>query len=362
MDEKQKILYNIFYKEISPKIADIEIFRRKLLNKVLLQVCLFIPFIGLLLGIVAYSENKNIYEAVFIAIIFTILFIIALYFLHPNKKIFANKMKKDYFLTVLKAFVEIKLWQSNQAVSNVIPDKELVESGLFGMFTERKNDDEFKGIYKNVEFCVSESQLVLNDGFRRPTTIFKGLIIKFNSNKKIGQRTIIATQKEVSNSFRKALLGFIFAVLICLIKIGFGSGGLIIGGIAGLITALMIYFYLSLNLTKKESDSDIKLESPEFSKHFKVFSEDNVEARYLLTPTFIEKLTRLKNIMEANSVKCSFYGNSLMISIYSDKDFFEIGDLFKNVTYFSTVEKFYKDLSAILDLVDYFNLDSKTGL
>ncbi len=362
MLEKQESLYNIYFNDIYPKIEDIEIFRRQLLSKVLIQMCLFSPLFGIMLAVLAYYDNKNIIEAVFLGIFVTIFLMVVWFLANPQKKIYTTKLKNDYFSAVIKAFAEINLWQRNKAISEVLPDNELDESGLFSKFTQRKNDDEFRGIYKGVGFCVSESQLVLNDGFTRPNTVFKGLIIKFNSNKNISQRTIIVTQREGSPSLFKALLGFVLGFVTLLIKMHFSLEGLILGIISGVICALFIYLYSNLGLTKKESKSDIKLECTDFAKHFKVFSEDEVEARYLLTPSFIEKFTKLKNVMRADTVKCSFYNNSIMIAIYSDKDFFELGDLYKNVSDASTVEKFYKEISAILDLVDYFNLDSKTGL
>ena len=91
-------------------------------------------------------------------------------------------------------------------------------------------------------------------------------------------------------------------------------------------------------------------------------SEDEVEARYLLTPTFIEKFSKLKKVMKADTVKCSFYNNSIMIAVRSEKDFFELGNLFKNVSDLSTIENFYRDISIIFELIEYFKLDVKIGL
>ena len=71
---------------------------------------------------------------------------------------------------------------------------------------------------------------------------------------------------------------------------------------------------------------------------------------------------KLKKVMKADTVKCSFYNNSIMIAVRSEKDFFELGSLFKNVSDLSTIENFYRDISIIFELIEYFKLDVKIGL
>lgn len=73
-----------------------------------------------------------------------------------------------------------------------------------------------------------------------------------------------------------------------------GIENILISLAAGVVVAAVLCFTTSLRLTAKESKSDIKLEDINFSKNFDVYSEDEVEARYLLTPTFIEKFLKLK--------------------------------------------------------------------
>ena len=356
MSEKENFLYNIYYNNIYPQLEDIEIYRRTLLNKVFIQILLG-PVFGLLLAFLDYWDKKNTLEAVLIGLISTVFFVLVLFLWNPNKKLFNTKLKKDYFHIFIKAFPEIKWWQREKEVSEILPDRELINSGLFSQFTRRKNDDEFAGSYNGVEFCVSEASLIMDDGFTKPSTIFQGLIIKIPFNKKIAQRTIIASQKEVS-----PLRLIILAIILLIPTIIKYTKNWWIGLIAIVVAALSGYTVLRLGMTNKEARSDIKLEDPKFSKRFKVFSEDDVEARYLLTPTFIAKFTKLEKIMKADSVKCSFYDNNIMIAVNSEKDFFEIGDLFKNTGDISTAMKFYEDVSIIFELIDYFKLSIKTGI
>ena len=358
MNEKENTLYNIYYNNIYPQLEDIETYRRTLLNKVFIQI-ICCPIGGFLLAFLNYLDKKNIFEAVLTGLICTAFFMLALILQNPNKKLFNTKLKKDYFHIFIKAFPEVKWWQREKVVSEILPDRELINSGLFSQFTRRKNDDEFAGSYNGVEFCVSETSLIMDDGFTKPSTIFQGLIIKIPFNKKIAQRTIISSQKEVS-PLRLIILAIILLIPIIIKYTTFETWWIVL--IAIVVAALSGYTVLRLGMTNKEARSNIKLEDPKFSKRFKVFSEDDVEARYLLTPTFIEKFTKLEKIMKTNSVKCSFYDNNIMIAVNSGKDFFEIGDLFKNTGDISTAAKFYEDLSIIFELIDYFKLNIKTGI
>ena len=50
---------------------------------------------------------------------------------------------------------------------------------------------------------------------------------------------------------------------------------------------------------EKEKLQDVKLEDISFDKRFNVYTKDQVEARYLTTPTFME---RLKNLLRLHLV------------------------------------------------------------
>lgn len=354
---QEELLYRTYYEKIFPLIEDIEIYRRELCNQLIWRSVLFSSIFSVLLGMIVYFQERNVIYASSLVIVSMIVFLTANFLNAPQKKLFSAKLKDKFFYTVIKSFTQIDLWQKNRKESEIIPYNELIESGLFSDFTYSKNDDEFRGVYKGVKFDVSECELFFQTPMTEPSIVFKGLIIKFKSNKRIAQRTIIASKRKSPIKF---LLAFIVTVLYLSFRLGIEN--ILISLAAGVVVAAVLCFTTSLRLTAKESKSDIKLEDINFSKNFDVYSEDEVEARYLLTPTFIEKLLKLKKVMKADTVKCSFYNNSIMIAVRSEKDFFELGSLFKNVSDLSTIENFYRDISIIFELIEYFKLDVKIGL
>jgi hypothetical protein len=67
------------------------------------------------------------------------------------------------------------------------------------------------------------------------------------------------------------------------------------------IFILLLAFASCKNKPKLE---EIKLEDPEIRKNFVVYSTDQVEARYLLTPSFIQRFKRLKTAYGTKKIKC----------------------------------------------------------
>ena len=327
---QEELLYRTYYEKIFPLIEDIEIYRRELCNQLIWRSVLFSSIFSVLLGMIVYFQERNVIYASSLVIVSMIVFLTANFLNAPQKKLFSAKLKDKFFYTVIKSFTQIDLWQKNRKESEIIPYNELIESGLFSDFTYSKNDDELRGVYKGVQSAVSERECFFQTPMTEPSIVFKGLIIKFKSNKRIAQRTIIASKRKSPIKF---LLAFIVTVLCLSFRLGIEN--ILNSVVAGVVVASVLYF---------------------------TTSEDEVEARYLLTPTFIEKFSKLKKVMKADTVKCSFYNNSIMIAVRSEKDFFELGNLFKNVSDLSTIENFYRDISIIFELIEYFKLDVKIGL
>lgn len=99
-----------------------------------------------------------------------------------------------------------------------------------------------------------------------------------------------------------------------------------------------------------------ELESVEFEKEFDVWTNDEVEARVILNPVFMEKLTALKDFFGLSGVCCSFYSNIVLIGLPTKSNLFEIS--YKNdlAHYKNEFEKIIKELKAIIELNEYLNI------
>ena len=120
--------------------------------------------------------------------------------------------------------------------------------------------------------------------------------------------------------------------------------------------------YKENKLLKSEALSSVKLEDPEFSRKYVAYSSDQVEGRYLITPAFMERFKNIETAFGTHKVKCSFYRDSIMFAISTDKNLFEIGNLYHSLKDPKQMTIFFNELASILVLIDYFKLDEQTRL
>lgn len=105
----------------------------------------------------------------------------------------------------------------------------------------------------------------------------------------------------------------------------------------------------------------VHLEDPVFEEQFDVYSTDQIEARYLLTPRFMERLIALReHFSKEHGLSVAFSGNDLLICLRSGKDRFEGGSLFRNLSHRERAESLLAELEEILSIVDVLDLTSKT--
>ncbi|MBR1460374.1 DUF3137 domain-containing protein, partial [bacterium] len=61
-------------------------------------------------------------------------------------------------------------------------------------------------------------------------------------------------------------------------------------------------------------------------------------------------------------IKCSFIGDKIVFAISTNKDLFEIGHLFTPMKSSKQIEKLYNEIVSIIEMIDYFKLNERTGL
>ena len=146
-------------------------------------------------------------------------------------------------------------------------------------------------------------------------SLFKGVIVEFNFNKNIKGHTFFH-----ENSFTAK-------------KIPFNK-----------------HYYRKVNL-----------ESVTFENKYNVYSNDQIEARYILTPSLMERIENLKFAFKAKYVRGSFKDNKLYLAIHTGKDMFAMGSDFKDSD-FHTFETLYNEMLSVLKIVEELKLNEYTGL
>ena len=102
----------------------------------------------------------------------------------------------------------------------------------------------------------------------------------------------------------------------------------------------------------------ITLEDPRFEERFEVFGSDQVEARYLLTPAFMERLVDLDTRYGGKKLKAAFADDKLLLTIDDRQDRFEL-HLEEGVRH-GEAEKLLRDLEIPCQIIDALKLDAQT--
>lgn len=95
----------------------------------------------------------------------------------------------------------------------------------------------------------------------------------------------------------------------------------------------------------------VKLEDPVFEKAFEVYSTDQIEARFILTPDFMERLLGLERAFKGRQVRCAFSGGEMFLCC-EGKDLLEPGSMFRKMDDLGRVREMLVDFAAIFLLID----------
>ena len=352
--------YTKIFQSLKPELDKAEIKRIKYLTTFIVGVVVtLVLFSGFLLAMFGLLSSA-------IMLVFLFSSILAGYLSYLTIRNFKRYIKANFMSKFLKCFKEIRRI-SDENSARIFSTKELKASNLFSTFNTIKVDDAFKGNYNGVDYKITEIKLI-QEGSKNSTTAFKGVILSVPSNKTIKANTIIATKRDMNiRNYPTRIIASIILVpiLICewFLSLKFSSD---IDNFINLIVLTIITLIIICSfIEKQKSMQTVKLESTNFEKRFNVFSKNQVEARYLLTPTFIEKFTRLYTAFGTNKAKCSFYkdfsGNDrIMFAISTNRDLFEPGYLFTPIN--EPKYMFLSDFTSIFNMIEFFKLDEKTKL
>lgn len=291
--------------ELKPVLDELEV-KRKQASSIFFKVLSGLILILVPLATVINDSDTNIFLAVGA-------FFICGYFYNNVRKV--RKEAKQQVLEELSKFLEIEYQvKPNSSVINDYKGLSLIPS-----YDEQTLEDGFAGIAEGVDFNLFEANLVNvsrdKDGKKSRTTVFRGLLAKFDFHKDFAGTTIIKNDMT---------------------------------GIGNFLTGW------------SNKGNRVKLEDPDFERKFEVYSTDQIEARYLLTPAFMERILHLTRLLHVNKVRLAFDKGALLMAFDRNKDSFEggRGDL-NDPSYVSNI---IADLSIIFDTVRKLKLDQKSKI
>ncbi|MEN3953375.1 DUF3137 domain-containing protein [Iodidimonas sp. SYSU 1G8] len=235
------------------------------------------------------------------------------YVQHPIVK--HQKKVKERLVTRLCGFFGLEF--SVTPTRNPIPSLSQVK--LLPSHNRTGLEDQISGRYKEVRVEMTELHLRQVSGSgknRRDVTVFRGPVFNFSFPKNFSGTTIIKTDGSAFGNW----LG------------GFGMG----------------------------DNERVRLEDPEFEKHFEVYGTDQVEARYLLTPGFMEQLLSLRALL-GHKVQAAFHGDSFYLAANNNENRFEVKG-YSSLQVNQELERFVAEIGIVFRIVDALNLASRTRL
>jgi hypothetical protein len=100
------------------------------------------------------------------------------------------------------------------------------------------------------------------------------------------------------------------------------------------------------------------LEDPKFEAIFEVYTTDQVESRFLLTPDLMQKLVDMEQVFHGGQLRCCFDGGEMLVTVEGG-DLFEPGSMFTPLDNPDRIRELLDDFAAVFHLVDAVGHASK---
>lgn len=78
----------------------------------------------------------------------------------------------------------------------------------------------------------------------------------------------------------------------------------------------------NINRNPQQSMQKVVLEDIRFNKDYQVYSDDQIEARYILTSAFINRLYNIKSIFMTKYIRAQFSENKMLLIMQTGKDLY----------------------------------------
>ena len=316
IDELKAGFDNFWMQKLLPYQQELEKTRKKYLRIFLLHFCL-VTLVAIAISPWAFEGgfwHENMTEEQTCKQFATIVLILIAF---DATKWARNKFRKESKNRVMPQLIKYFDVFSYQFGGGIGADT-ISKSKLLPRYHMRISDDCFSGTYKKVDIKVSEEHLKRiesSDKSSSEITIFKGVIVVLTVNKKFDGQTMVVSDKGIFNKLDA----------------------------------------LSIALQGREN---IRLEDSVFEKEFEIYGTNQIEARYLLTPAFMERILKLRQAYKSKRIEFSFFNNKLFIAISLKKDMFESASLFHSCLDRKPIDETFNQILSIIEIVDILKLDT----
>lgn len=303
---------SVFHKELAPHFAEIESLRTTIYVRV--GIAIVIDAVLIVVFALLLKKNPSLDAGTLFPIAGSFCIALALFLAKGPYQKFRREFKEKIMNKIAYRFFPEMRYFHDRSVSKEFYD----ESKLFREeLTNYSGGDFFQGKIGQVDFQFSEllCQYTTGSGKNKQThTAFRGFFFVGDFHRDFYFRTTI--QPDTAES----LLGIV------------GRG--------------------IQRITSTGDQQLVDLENPEFEKLFVVRSSDQVEARYILTPAFMEKLVYFRQKV-GNPVHLCFVNGKMFLAVSTNHDYFE-PKLFGSLLEKRDLMKFLEMLHLLFGVAEEF--------
>lgn len=206
--------------------------------------------------------------------------------------------------------------------SSDFPVDRFRETGLCSGFDDSTIEDAISGEHKGVALQLCQASLERrggsSDSGSSTSTAFKGVLLIYRFPKRFHGATVVLPDAT-------------------------WAGNLVVG--------------------LRQEGQRVTLEDVGFEDRFEVYSSDQVEARYLLTPRFMERVVALGRMFDEDGggLSMAFDGSDLLIAYRTPLKLFVGAGVFTDFTDRAHIGPILKELAMLLEIVDVLKLDDRSG-
>ncbi len=292
-------------------LPEIKIFEKERISLFILLIFLYIILTVLAIGLLIFLSKIHIPGR---ALVFKWFIGIALLFLYGKiSRPFEYKVKSKTVPVLVSAFDGFR-WLEEASEEYY---QDVLDSDVFPFYKNKKIEhgynDYFYGNYSDVHMDFSQAYYCTET--LRGKFEFSGCVIRIKMNKSFEGETIVRPKNVPFNEMKDLEL------------------------------------------------EEVILEDVDFNKKFNVFSTDQVEARYLLTTSLMERIKDISvKFKGSGKILCSFNNDNIYIAIETKERMFSLFKLNHKVDKIAPFHEFFTQIASVIDLVDYLKLNQRTGL
>lgn len=310
-------LTDFYYKELYPSLNDLEETRKRIVSQ--------LKFYGGI-GIVAFAlvalwlgKSFGLFHPLSLAVVFGFIILSSITYRSMTSG-YAKDFKERIITPMIRAIDPHLLYNPTFMVSQHLFER----SEFFKHSIDRYSGNDYvKGSIDGVtlEFSDVHAEYQTRDSKGRTQwhTLFRGLFLVAEFNKHFKAKTLILPDQAEKS---------------------FGS---LIGG-----------WLQSINFTR---DGLIRMDDPEFEKHFVVYGSDQIEARYILSHSMMKRILDFQRRI-SHPLFISFVHNHIHVGIATGKDLFEPA-VFTSLLDYKQAMEYVSTLQNTIGLVEELKLNEK---